>query len=147
MKLGNMIIFFSLDKKVVQNLITIKMEENSKSNLHFDDFTFINRLGLTALGIWPVKKEAETSSQHLLKKINHSILFSFLIILLVPQWLDMYVLWGDMDAFAETFVLNVFTLTATFKLVFFISAQETFKVCKSELILLVYDLKIFCLLL
>ena len=94
----------------------------------FDDYTFLNRWGLTFLGIW----RGETLTQGWLTKLLHrlhvTLLFTLLVMLLVPQWLDMYVLWGNIDANAETFVLNVFTITALLKLWCFLATADIFQV-------------------
>lgn len=101
----------------------------SSLDVSFDEYTFLNRWGLTFLGIW--KSDAEARGGLLwrfLHRIHVTILFALLMLLLLPQWMDMYVLWGNVDANAETFVLNVFTITALLKLWCFLSARRVFEV-------------------
>lgn len=91
----------------------------------FDDYTYLNRLGLTFLGIW---RDEEWRVRDLARKVHLGILFALMTMLLVPEWLDMYVLKGNISANAETFVLFVFTMTALLKLVNFISVADVFEV-------------------
>ncbi|KAL7291377.1 hypothetical protein TKK_0014971 [Trichogramma kaykai] len=90
----------------------------------FDDYTFLNRWGLTFLGIWRLNNGGLRTA---LRQLHVAALFAAMTLLLIPQWLDLYVLRGNIDANAETFVLNVFTLTAMLKLYCFHRAGDTFE--------------------
>ncbi|XP_008206776.1 odorant receptor 78 isoform X1 [Nasonia vitripennis] len=101
----------------------------ARSFASFDEYTFLNRWGLTFLGIWKSDAEARGGPlRRFLHRLHVTILFTLLMLLLLPQWMDMYVLWGNIDANAETFVLNVFTITALLKLWCFLSARQIFEV-------------------
>nr|QGW50333.1 odorant receptor 3 [Chouioia cunea] len=93
----------------------------------FDDYTFLNRWGLTFLGIWRNESKADRSFRKVLHNLHVLVLFGLMTLLLIPQWLDLYVFWGNIDANAETFVLNVFTICAMNKLYYFHSARRVFK--------------------
>lgn len=96
----------------------------------FDDYTFLNRWGLTFLGIWKNEKDEKSDgfAKNILHRIHTIVLFVLMTLLLIPQWLDLYVLRGNIDANAETFVLNVFTITALLKLWNFLIVAEIFEV-------------------
>ncbi|XP_014219935.1 odorant receptor 13a-like [Copidosoma floridanum] len=93
-----------------------------KTAISFDDYTFLNRWGLTFLGIWKCRR-----TRGLPHRVHVAVLFGFLFSLLIPQWLDLYILWGNIDANAETFVLNVFTVTALLKLWCFLKVRDVFE--------------------
>ena len=99
----------------------------TKNRPTFDDYTFLNRWGLSFLGIWREEKNVGYIERWLYK-IHVATLFVLMTLLLIPEWLDMYVLWGNIDATAETFVLNVFTICAMLKLWCFHRVRHTFDV-------------------
>ncbi|XP_058796035.1 odorant receptor 9a-like isoform X2 [Phymastichus coffea] len=93
----------------------------------FDDYTFLNRWGLTFLGVWRDEGKADRLLRNCLHNFHVLILFGLMTLLLVPQWLDIYVLWGNIDANTETLVLVVFTICAMNKLYCLLSARHIFK--------------------
>lgn len=91
----------------------------------FDDYTFLNRWGLSFLGIWT---DYRWWVSRLTRKIHTTTLFVLMTLLLIPEALDIYVLRGNINANAETFVLAVFTMCAFLKLLNFVVYADVFEV-------------------
>jgi hypothetical protein len=94
----------------------------------FDDYTFLNRWALSAVGMWKIRKETEQPVSRLQSNVHLTVVFILIMLLLVPQWLELYVFWGDMDTNIETLISNVFSTNAILKLVSYVLTDDTFDV-------------------
>lgn len=104
------------------------METDDHFLQQFDEFMFYNKLGMILLGIWPLDKKASR-----LKifgwKFQLATIYSIICSLIIAQWIDMYELWGNVDATSETFLTNAYVFAVTIKLASFLKYMETFRVC------------------
>ncbi|XP_014219934.1 odorant receptor Or2-like [Copidosoma floridanum] len=90
----------------------------------YEERIFLNRLGLHVVGIWPRGKD----SSALLRRVHLVFIYFLMFFVMVPQWLDMYCLWGDISAYTETLMSNVYIIATVFKLSNFLISAQVFEV-------------------
>lgn len=93
----------------------------------YDDCMYLNRLGLLLIGIWPLEQSA-SNLHFLFRQIHLCVIYSFIIFLLMMQWLDIYYFWGNIDATSETFMTNIFIFAVMMKITNFLKSMDIFKV-------------------
>ncbi|XP_011505117.1 PREDICTED: odorant receptor 13a-like isoform X1 [Ceratosolen solmsi marchali] len=96
------------------------------ASTNFDDYIFLNRWALTFLGMWTIDNRFDHGVAKILHRLHITFLFVLMLLLIIPQWLDLYIFWGNINANAETVVLNVFTITAILKLLCCILTANVF---------------------
>lgn len=91
----------------------------------FDDCLLWNRLGLSAVGIWPLD---QSESSGALRRLHLGFVFFAMCYILVPQWCDLYLLRGNLEASIDTLLSNIFIIGVIFKFYTFVNRMSTFKV-------------------
>ncbi|OXU17100.1 hypothetical protein TSAR_015328 [Trichomalopsis sarcophagae] len=92
----------------------------------YDDCIFLNRLGLTIVGIWPLEQNA-SRLRIVLRRIHLGAIYVLMLSVVIPQWFDIYCLWGNIDANTETFMSNVFMIAVMIKISNFLNSMRLFE--------------------
>ncbi|XP_015604269.1 uncharacterized protein LOC107272058 isoform X3 [Cephus cinctus] len=92
----------------------------------FDNYILLNKFGLRLLGLWPIPEDS-AKWKFTLKKLHVSLVYVLLLSLLVPQLLDLYILWGDVDANVENLCTSLTTFTVLAKLTNIVASRGVFQ--------------------
>ena len=94
----------------------------------FEEYVFYNKLCLSIIGIWPLPHGTPTWRLYLQNVHIFLIFILLLFCLLLPEGLDLYMFWENIDAIVENLCVTIYTTTIFMKFSYFISKKSTFKV-------------------
>ena len=104
-----------------------KLETDFDIERKFDECIYLNKLGLLWIGLWPYRNDTMLLYTFL-RKIHLFLIYILMLFVIIPQWFDIYTLWGDIDANTETFLSNVFIIAVMIKIFNFLKSMNIFKV-------------------
>ncbi|XP_033225850.1 odorant receptor 13a-like [Belonocnema kinseyi] len=93
----------------------------------FEDYVYLNKICLSSVGLWPL---ADGVSKWRLYLNNFHIFITyalFLLVMLIPEALDLYMVWGNIDAIVENVCVNIYLASAAIKFYQMIVKKKTFK--------------------
>ncbi|XP_033225851.1 uncharacterized protein LOC117178532 [Belonocnema kinseyi] len=92
-----------------------------------EDYVYLNKMCLSLVGLWPLS-DGVPKWRLYLQNVHIFIAYALLwLILLIPDALDLYMVWGNIDAMAENLCVNIHLITAATKFYQMIVKKKTFK--------------------
>lgn len=95
----------------------------------FEDYIQINKMYLSLLGLWPLSDKASSWRNCINKFHAIAIIILLLTLLIPPMILDLYFVWGDINAVVQNLCLTVHGIFIVLKFIHVISNKNIFKVC------------------
>ena len=99
-----------------------------KEDTNFDDYVYLNKIFLSIVGLWPLTNGKSTWRKNIQNFHMFTVYFLLFFGLLMPQLLDMYMMWGNMSAIVQNICNTFHAIMLLLKFPHLISKMNTFKV-------------------